>query len=677
MPREMTAELARLDRLIQREILRLRASYELSLDEFRGLYISDEQVDALLRIRHGQDTATAEPPPVPAPESRWAELLRRFGLGPLESDLLLIGAAPELDRKYEALFAYLNNNVAQRWPTIDLAGRLSSEPTGARAVLAPGGGLTQSGLVSLLPEQTRQPEPAREYASAPAVARFLLGLDPVLPQGLHLHPQQAGDPGPLLPLHALLGRNDAPIVVLTAAPGSLRLESAIALASRHSTRVLEADLAATSPETLLHEAALIARLYGALVFLRGVEDLLNHETPASQPLGAAIAALPGPVLVAASSPAPGLTRLLSREVIRIAWPEPDSAARRALWASSLTPQSVAEPFLLDEIAERFRLTPVQIRNAARTAMAAHALENANGHPLAAEILFHAAREQTRDALGSLATRIERRAAWRDLVLPEPTLARLRQVAAAIGNRGLVQQQWGMGRLSASPEGLSVLFHGASGTGKTMAASVISGELGLDLYRIELAGVVSKYIGETEKNLDRIFRAARRSNAVLLFDEADALFGRRSEVKDAHDRYANLEIAYLLQRMEEHDGPVILATNLAKNMDQAFTRRLHYVVEFPRPDAFAREALWRQMLAPPLPCAADVDHADLAEQFELTGGEIRKAALEAAFMAAADSRVVTMAQLVAVSGRELQRQGKMAPGHGVVAWPGRLRTDAPR
>ena len=293
-------------------------------------------------------------------------------------------------------------------------------------------------------------------------------------------------------------------------------------------------------------------------------------------------------------------------------------------------------------------------------MTLHALQAGDREPVGAQALFRAAREQTRDALGPLATRIERRAAWRDLVLPAATLARLREVAAAIGNRGLVQRDWGMGRLSASPEGLSVLFQGASGTGKTMAASVIACELGLDLYRIELAGVVSKYIGETEKNLDRIFRAARRSNAVLLFDEADALFGRRSEVKDAHDRYANLEIAYLLQRMEEHDGPVILATNLAKNMDQAFARRLQYVVEFPRPDVPAREALWRQMLAAPLPCAADVDHAELARLFELTGGEIRKTALEAAFLAAADGHVVTMAHVLAVSARELQRQGKVAP-----------------
>jgi SpoVK/Ycf46/Vps4 family AAA+-type ATPase len=194
----------------------------------------------------------------------------------------------------------------------------------------------------------------------------------------------------------------------------------------------------------------------------------------------------------------------------------------------------------------------------------------------------------------------------------------------------------------------------------MSASIIADGLGLDLYRVDLATVVSKYIGETEKNLDRIFATARGSNAVLLFDEADALFGKRSEVKDAHDRYANLEVAYLLQRMEDHDGPVILATNLPKNLDQAFTRRLHYVVEFPRPDVVARERLWRAMLAPPLPCAPEVDHALLARTFELTGGEIRKAALEAAFLAAADGKVVGMKALTATLTRELARQGRMAP-----------------
>jgi SpoVK/Ycf46/Vps4 family AAA+-type ATPase len=222
----------------------------------------------------------------------------------------------------------------------------------------------------------------------------------------------------------------------------------------------------------------------------------------------------------------------------------------------------------------------------------------------------------------------------------------------------VYATWGFDRRLGPVQGLRVLFAGGSGTGKTMTAGVISRELGLDLYKIDLSGVVSKYIGETEKNLDRIFRAAHAGNAVLFFDEADALFGRRSEVKDAHDRYANLEVAYLLQRVEEHDGIVILATNARKNIDEAFARRMHYVVEFPLPDETHREQLWRGMLPPGIPLDAAVDLRFLARQFVLSGGDIRNVALEAAFLAAQDGRTVTMTHLVRAVARQLLKQGKI-------------------
>ena len=451
-----------------------------------------------------------------------------------------------------------------------------------------------------------------------------------------------------------------PLFVLAALPGNGRLDAALALAHEVGRRVLEIDLAAAaSPETLLRDAGLLTRLVDAIPFVRGVEILGMPDTPTRRQIATRIEALAGLVLLATapSGVPPALFR--DREIALIAWPEPDAASRRLMWDAALAAAGgTAAPATLDGLAERFRLPGALIARAAHGAVMRGRLSGGEGAAMAPAILFRAAREQSGDALGSLATRIDRQVEWSDLVLPPPTLARLREVAAAIANRGTVQRSWGMGRLSLSPEGLAVLFQGVSGTGKTMAASAIASSLGLDLYRVELAGVVSKYIGETEKNLDGIFRAARRSNAMLLFDEADALFGRRSEVKDAHDRYANLEVAYLLQRMEDHDGPVILATNLAKNMDQAFARRLQYIVEFPRPDPVARERLWRQMLAAPLPCAADLDFSQLARTFELTGGEIRKTALEAAFMAAANGQIVTMAHLVAVSTGELQRQGKV-------------------
>jgi SpoVK/Ycf46/Vps4 family AAA+-type ATPase len=208
------------------------------------------------------------------------------------------------------------------------------------------------------------------------------------------------------------------------------------------------------------------------------------------------------------------------------------------------------------------------------------------------------------------------------------------------------------------KGMLALFAGPSGTGKTMAADVLAGALGLDLYRIDLSGVVSKYIGETEKNLSSIFDEAEMSNAILFFDEADALFGKRSEVKDAHDRYANIETAYLLQRMEEYSGAVFLATNLKMNLDEAFTRRLHMVVDFPLPGEVERRRIWQSTFPDAAPLEPDVDFDFLAKQFKISGGNIRNIVLSGAFLAADDGQRIGMAHLIRATRREYQKLGKM-------------------
>jgi hypothetical protein len=269
------------------------------------------------------------------------------------------------------------------------------------------------------------------------------------------------------------------------------------------------------------------------------------------------------------------------------------------------------------------------------------------------------------ALGHVATLVRRQHDWSQLVLAPMTLALLHEVAGAIAQRETVHEDWGLADRSGRGRGVAVLFSGASGTGKTMAACVLARHSGRPLYRVDLAGVVSKYIGETEKNLDRVFTAARGADAVLLFDEADALLGKRSEVKDAHDRYANLEVAYLLQRLEEHDGVVILASNLPRNIDTAFARRLHYVVEFPRPGRELRERIWRGILAPPVPTAPDLDFAALAARFELTGGEIQNLVLEAAFAAATRGEAIGQAALLRVLQRQQTRQGRSTRWAGCV------------
>jgi SpoVK/Ycf46/Vps4 family AAA+-type ATPase len=247
------------------------------------------------------------------------------------------------------------------------------------------------------------------------------------------------------------------------------------------------------------------------------------------------------------------------------------------------------------------------------------------------------------------------------VLPASVLTPLHELAARARHRDLVLTQWRMRPGGGRGRGVTALFAGDSGTGKTMSAEVIAGELGLDLYTVDLASVVDKYVGETEKNLERIFREAGGVNAVLLFDEADAVFGKRSEVRDAHDRYANIESAYLLQRMESFNGLAILATNLRANIDDAFTRRLDAVVDFPTPDAALRLALWQRCLAAPLPLDDDLDLEFCARSFELSGGNIRSIAVTAAYLAAAAGRPVGMEQLIAAVSQEYRKLGRLVLG----------------
>lgn len=252
-----------------------------------------------------------------------------------------------------------------------------------------------------------------------------------------------------------------------------------------------------------------------------------------------------------------------------------------------------------------------------------------------------------------ATAVDLDAAWDDLVLPSSRLAMLREYLLWIEQRSTVVDLWGGQRVG----GPVALFAGPSGTGKTFAASVIANELGWRLYRVDLGRLVSKYVGETEENLNRLFDAAHNQPMVLQFDEADALFSKRGEVKEARDRYANMEVSHLLTRIEAHDGPCILTTNLRKQLDSAFTRRFQMVVEFPRPDAVSRAELWRRLLPPRAPLAAEVDPVFLGNTLALTGGGIRNAALHAAYLAAGEGRAIHLSHIAHALWRELAKEGR--------------------
>jgi SpoVK/Ycf46/Vps4 family AAA+-type ATPase len=273
-------------------------------------------------------------------------------------------------------------------------------------------------------------------------------------------------------------------------------------------------------------------------------------------------------------------------------------------------------------------------------------------------LYSACRQQSGQRLNTLARQIHPKYEWNDIVLPRDQMEQLHEICGYVKYYYTVYDIWGFGRKLSLGRGLNVLFGGPSGTGKTMAAEIMANELGLDLYKIDLSAIVSKYIGETEKNLDRIFREGQTANAILFFDEADAIFGKRSEVRDSHDRYANIEIAYLLQKMEEYDGVTILATNLRKNMDEAFARRMHFTVEFPFPEEPDRYRIWQGVFPAEAPLAEDISLSFLARQFKITGGNIKNISLNAAFLAAQDGGRITMESLIRATKREYQKMGKL-------------------
>jgi hypothetical protein len=635
-------------------------------DPFRGLYLSDEAVDRLLegaqaslldgndgldaasaRQRECEemaDTAQAEGHPM-----RLRNLAATFGLSGLDVDLLLVALAADLDPRFEQFFGYLNDDVTRRRPSVAVALALCGEPlfgAGARARLL-SGPLISGGLLAV--EDPDRPLPGRALRVPDRVVGHLLGddaPDPALAAVLASPPEVSwGDPGPLA--RAL----DAGIrlaYLREPATGSGRILAAEALSScGYSAIHLDLGRLANErePLALVDAAVREARLRGAGLVAAPLAAISDRP-----PVLEALHAEPQPVLFVGDAvwdPA-----WSSRPPLLVDVAASSSNERLELWRAAL-----GSPDGLDVEAatSAFRLRPEQVVRAAGSALVQAALAE-DGRATAVQ-LRAGARGENGSALNRLARRVEPAVGWGDLVLPDPVLQALQEVALRARYRERVLGDWSMRPGAGRGHGVAALFAGDSGTGKTMSAEVVAGELGLDLYVVDLATVVDKYVGETEKNLERIFAAAAGVNGVLLFDEADAVFGRRSEVKDAHDRYANVESAYLLQRMETFDGLAILATNLRANIDEAFTRRLDILVDFPLPDAAHRSVLWDRCLRT-LDRSADLDLAFLGKAFELAGGSIRSSAITAAYLAADDGGTVTMRHLVTAVQREYRKLGRL-------------------
>ncbi|NJP12315.1 MAG: AAA family ATPase [Leptolyngbyaceae cyanobacterium RU_5_1] len=687
--------LQQLDRLLERAVSAAQVAYgpEAAIDPYRGLYLSQKDIERVLGQEPGSspfqtDGIASEffaEAICQVPRLTW--LQQTFDLAVLDSALIILALASEIDLRYERIYAYLQDDVTRKRPSVDLAlNLLCASPSSKlteRVHLALDAPLIRHGLLHLIPDPN-QPHPsllAHFLKLDEQVVRWLLGqpgldarlnrfselyqpatslaqlfLSPEIKKGLETLIQAAWSTQKPLCLY------------FRGIPGVGKRRTAEAIAHHVNRPLLSADLRlAVEQKKVEIETVLIvllreAKCQSAVLYLSNVDIALSQSaTGMDRQLLQTLMNASGITIVSGQAPW-SAHQINPVRVLEIDFPVPTFGQRRVCWQSNLVRTGMAlRDTEIDTLSDRFRFTPAQIEAAIATAQIQTEWEGAiaaSSNPSSLHTLFAAARQHSGTDLASLARKISPKYTWNDLILPTDQLTQLKEICNQVKYHPIVGQQWGFDQKLSLGKGVNVLFSGSPGTGKTMSAEVIANELQLDLYKIDLSQIVSKYIGETEKNLDRVFTAAETANAILLFDEADALFGKRSEVKDAHDRYANLEVAYLLQKMEEYEGITILTTNLRQNLDEAFTRRIRFIVEFPVPDDRDRRRIWAGIFPKQTPMGAEVDLEWIAKQFKLSGGNIRNIALAAAFLAAEDGQGVQMQHLLKAAKREFQKMGRL-------------------
>lgn len=679
--------LARVEERVRQAVAARRATDPEPDDPYRGQYLTPDAVERVLESRDAFAPVPpygAEPPSyVTEPDSRLAGLARSFGLVELDVELLLVAMAPDIDARFERLYGYLNDDLTRRRPAIGLALELCGLPAAGsgRFRFQPSAPLVAGGLLEVTDPE--RPLLSRTLRVPDRITAHLLGDDepdgrlrglvrvpaPDSTRDDRVHDDSTGDDDrpEVHRIAAALATGSGLVHLLDRGgdPSGLAVE-ALTAAGRRPLVVDIAALAAAGDRAaeLVRTLAAEARLAHGGVVLGPLETLAPERPEGARLLASLCTAMSGTPLIAYGKK--NWDPLWTRDSpvpVAVLPPGPAGAARR--WRQALAEaarsvglpdaQASADDDRLIEATASYRLDSDQLRKAATVATRLAAQEQRPVHP---DDLRTAVRAQNGAGLERLARRIEPAVGWDDLVLPPATRTQLTELALRARHREQVLGQWGMRPGGGRGRGVIALFAGESGTGKTMSAEVVARELGMELYVVDLSTVVDKYIGETEKNLERIFVEASDVNGILLFDEADAIFGKRSQVKDAHDKHANVESAYLLQRMESFDGIAVLTTNLRANLDEAFTRRLDVIAEFPIPDAEQRLALWDRCLGTSIPRDPALDLEFCAARFELAGGSIRACAVTAAYLAAESRAPLTMDQLVTAVIQEYRKLGRL-------------------
>ncbi|MFJ8845558.1 ATP-binding protein [Streptomyces cyaneofuscatus] len=669
--------LARVEERVRHAVAARRATDPEPDDPYRGQYLTPDAVERILESRDAFAPVPSYGPEQPSyvtePDSRLAGLARSFGLVELDVELLLVAMAPDIDARFERLYGYLNDDLTRRRPAIGLALELCGLPAAGsgRFRFQPSAPLVAGGLLEI--GDAERPLLSRTLRVPDRVTAHLLGDDEPdgRLRGLVRVPAPDGtrddDRPEVHRIAAALATGSGLVHLFDRGgdPSGLAVE-ALTAAGRRPLVVDIAALAAAGDRAaeLVRTLAAEARLAHGGIVLGPLEALAPERPEGARLLASLCAAVSGTPLIAYGKK--NWDPLWTRDSpvpVAVLPPGPVGAARR--WRQALAEaarsvglpdaQAPADDDRLIEATASYRLDSDQLRKAATVASRLAVQEQRPVHP---DDLRTAVRAQNGAGLERLARRIEPAVGWDDLVLPPGTHTQLTELALRARHREQVLGQWGMRPGGGRGRGVIALFAGESGTGKTMSAEVVARELGMELYVVDLSTVVDKYIGETEKNLERIFVEASDVNGILLFDEADAIFGKRSQVKDAHDKHANVESAYLLQRMESFDGIAVLTTNLRANLDEAFTRRLDVIAEFPMPDAEQRLALWDRCLGTSIPRDPALDLEFCAARFELAGGSIRACAVTAAYLAAESRAPLTMDQLVTAVLQEYRKLGRL-------------------
>ncbi|MCU1228687.1 MAG: ATPase central domain protein [Acidobacteria bacterium] len=602
---------------------------------------------------------TAQPPNNDTATFALEHVATMFGLSSFERRLLMLCAAIELDSAIASLCATLQGDPSRVQPTFSLA--LAVLPDAHWSAITPAAPLRRWRLIELAGSGPLTTAPLRIDER---VLHFLTGIDHVderlmslvepLPADAALSESQRGAADRI----AAIWSSPSQSRCVQLCGGDDAVRRAVAAAACAKVGLTGFAASALALPQIVADSEALARLWqrdawlgGAALFL-DCDGVDTADRARVEALRQFVARIDTPLIVATREPRElaGVTSA----IVEIQRSQP--AEQRQLWLETLGETAQRFDGHIDRVSTQFQLSPAAMRGVAASIAG---LDDPGPR------LWEGCRVASRRRLDELAQRIVASAEWCDLVVPVPLLATLRDIATSVRYRSRVYDEWGFSARGARGLGVTALFSGASGTGKTLAAEVLANELQLDLYRIDLSGVVSKYIGDTEKNLRSLFDAAEDGGAILLFDEADALFGKRSEVRDSHDRYANIEVSYLLQRMEAYRGLAILTTNFRDAIDQAFLRRLRYAVNFPFPAAADRAEIWRRTFPATLPTEG-IDVDKLAH-LSIAGGNIRNIAVNAAFGAARDATPVTMRLLREAARAEYAKLEKTLAGSEVDGW----------